>query len=293
MKADDKATILADLRRIFDGHLRKEVGTTEDVLEWEGRVTCAVAVTPDVDRHYGIFQSLGERFVMIRWRRAGGEEDAEQAAIKAMNQDPTALRECLNAAVAALFDEPLPKDVEVPNYLQNQIAALAEFVVRARTHVPRDNYKHLAYMPEAEAPTRLSQQLSQLAKGSARLSRRTVVNEDDFRLVKRVGFDCIPSLRWRVLQDHIDETESLSETIPKATLSYTRENLQTVGLLQKEGEHFQLSPLSTGLLKRAIAGSLNLLSERVKEKEKTNKARAEGRAEPSRRDRLHLVNRHE
>jgi integrase len=48
---------------------------------------------------------------------------------------------------------------------------LAEFVVRARTHVPRDSHKHVIYVPEAEAPTRLSQQLCQLAKESPKGGR--------------------------------------------------------------------------------------------------------------------------
>ena len=83
MPTDKRATILADLRRIFDGHLRKEFGTSEASQEWRGRITLAVATTPDVDSHWMIFQSLGERFVMIRWHRP----DGRKAAIRAMNQD--------------------------------------------------------------------------------------------------------------------------------------------------------------------------------------------------------------
>ena len=231
MKADDKASILADLRRIFDGHLRKEVGTSGESPEWSGRITCAVAVTPDIDRHYSVFQSLGERFVMIRWHRPGGEQEAEKAALMAMNQDPQIVRERLKDAAGALFDGPLPEDIAVPEHVQERIAALAEFVVRARTHVARGSDKRLMYMPEAEAPTRLSQQLCQLARGSARLSRRPTVNEDDISLVFRVGFDCIPSIRWRILQSHINGMDPSDDVIPKATKSYAQEDLASLGLL--------------------------------------------------------------
>ena len=74
--------------------------------------------------------------------------------------------------------------------------ALGEFVVRARTSVSRDSSsdRNLHYMPEAEGSTRLPQQLCQLAKGSARLSRRASVNESDMALVRRVGF-CEQPLR--------------------------------------------------------------------------------------------------
>ena len=57
----------------------KEYGTDEDRKEheWKGRITFAVATTDEVgSRHYSVFQSLGERFVMIRWGRPGGVEAA-------------------------------------------------------------------------------------------------------------------------------------------------------------------------------------------------------------------------
>jgi hypothetical protein len=252
MKQDDRAAVLADLRRIFDGHLCKEVGTSGEPLEWTGRITCAVAVTPDIDRHYSIFQSLGERFVMIRWHRPGGDNDGEQAALSAMKQDPEEVREYLNFAVNELFEDLPTGDVIVPLPIQKQIAALAEFVVRARTHVARDQRKKLIYMPEAEAPTRLAQQLNQLAKGSARLRRSPDVEKEDVVLVRRVGFDCIPSLRARFIRHCIESNES-PEDFRKATLSYVREDLQLLDLLDTS---FRLSARALGTLTRA---GLNLV----------------------------------
>jgi hypothetical protein len=84
------------------------------------------------------------------------------------------------------------------------------------------------------------------------------VNADDFRLVLRVGFDCIPRLRWRVLQARRLRT-SLTSDIPKATLSYVQEDLRLVNLLNQSG---QLSALSNRLLARAGAGSLDIPHER-------------------------------
>ena len=52
MPRERRASILADMRRIFDGDLRKEYGTTEGSREWSGRITFLVAATPDVDLHY-------------------------------------------------------------------------------------------------------------------------------------------------------------------------------------------------------------------------------------------------
>jgi len=83
VKSEDRAMVLADMRSIFDGFLRKEFGTTESSREWRGRITFLVAVTSEIDRFYSVIQSLGDRFLMVRWHRADGVE----AALTAMNQD--------------------------------------------------------------------------------------------------------------------------------------------------------------------------------------------------------------
>ena len=232
MNGDKRASILADMRRIFDGDLRKEYGTTEGSREWTGRITFLVAATPDVDLHYAIFQTLGERFLMVRWHRPGGVE----AAIKAMNQDIPAAKAEMMAAVHALFKR-LPEegaDVSLTEGHQLQLAALADFTVRARTQVPRDRSKEIIYTPEPEAATRLAQQLCQLAKGSALLVGRTAVEGEDFDLVQRVAFDCIPATRRQVL-DHVIQSENSQDpadpNVPPSSLFYCREDLQTLELL--------------------------------------------------------------
>src|SRR6516225_8205002 len=61
-------TVLAQLRRIYDGNYSREFGTDENLedREWTGRLTFIAGATPDIDRHYSIFQLMGERFVRLR-----------------------------------------------------------------------------------------------------------------------------------------------------------------------------------------------------------------------------------
>jgi hypothetical protein len=128
--------------------------------------------------------------------------------------------------------------------LQRCIAALADFVTRARTHVARSGYtKEMLYAPEAEAPTRLSQQLAQLAKGSALVDGRSEVNGDDYTLVKRVAFDCIPTLRRKVIVALI-RGEDLAAITPAATVTYCVQDLQALDVLVER----KLSVLSSELL---------------------------------------------
>jgi len=241
MPTDRRAGILADMRRIYDGRLRKEYGTaaaSTKSREWAGRITFIVAATPDVDSHYSIFQSLGERFVMVRCRRPDGTD----AALAAMRQEGAQARQELAEAVHRLL-QVLPKgEPQSPDAIDRRIAALAEVVVRARTHVPRDGYrKEITYVPEPEAPTRLAQQLFQLAKGSALLDCQAVVTEQDYAMVCRVGMDCIPSARRRILEYFLTGDERLLATLPGSTRTYAEQDLEAVGLVKDVGISADLS----------------------------------------------------
>jgi hypothetical protein len=230
MNRDARGTVLADMRRIYDGRIRGEYGTADNLQEreWKGRITFAVAVTPDVDRHYSMFQSLGERFVMLRWHRPGGVE----AAIEAMNQDRVQAKQELKLAVNTLIKHLPTKEPIVDEKLQRRIAALSEFAVRARTHVPRDGYtKQLIYEPEPEAATRLAQEIVQLTKGSAHLEGRASTSEDDFKIARRAAFDSIPASRRKLIDTILIEKAINPLVMPKSTRAYALEDLACQGLV--------------------------------------------------------------
>jgi hypothetical protein len=248
MNRAHRGSVLADMRRIYDGHLRKEYGTDEgrEAHEWKGRITFAVATTDEVDRHYSVFQTLGERFVMIRWPRPGGVE----AALKAMNQNCDERARDLKDAVHALMGNLEKQSPVLPSDLERRIAHLAEFAVRGRTHIHRNGYsKEIAYVPEPEAATRLSQQLAQLAKGSALVAARNSVEAEDYCLVRRVAFDCIPTARRKVLDALIRAEKIEGSGLPSSTLSYVKEDLRALDLLTGD----QLSEQARSLLAKAGA----------------------------------------
>jgi len=227
MNRTHRGSVLADMRRIYDGHLRKEYGTDDDRREheWKGRITFAVATTDEVDRHYAVFQTLGERFVMIRWGRPGGVE----AALMAMNQNCAARARDLREAIHSMMFGLHTQEPQLSSEMQYSIAALAEFAVRGRTHIHRSGRtKEIEYVPEPEAATRLAQQFAQLAKGSALVRERSEVGDDDYGLVKRVAFDCIPTSRRRLLDALISGEKG---TGAASTLSYAKQELEALELL--------------------------------------------------------------
>ena len=218
MPRPQRGPVLADLRDIYDGYIAKEYGTGER-KEWRGRITFIAGVTPEIDRHYAIYQSLGERFVQVRWKRPGGVE----AALRAMEEESVEARERVRAAVRDLFEPILLQDAH-PNPTLSEpskliIANLAELTVRARTHVSRDGKtREMDYVPDAEASPRLAQQLSQLARGTAMLHGRGEVVGHDIALIRRVALDCIPTARRHVLTFLISRrTPTFSDEIIDAT----------------------------------------------------------------------------
>lgn len=248
MPTDRRAGILADMRRIYDGSLRKEFGTAAGkpkAREWKGRITFLVAATPDVDRHYSIFQSLGERFVMVRCSRPNGTA----AALSAIRQDPVKSRSQLRNAVRNLFTGLPSVDPYLTNPIADKLSALAEFIVCARTHVPRDGHKkEIRYIPEPEAPTRLAQQLAQLSKGSALLDYRDTVAASDYKIVRRVAMDCIPAVRRRILEFLMSGDESKLVDLPRTTRSYAEAELEALGLICNRGNSADLSLKALGLV---------------------------------------------
>jgi len=51
MNSEDRGSVFASLRKIYDGKLTKEFGTSEKGEAWEGRITVVVGTTPEIDRY--------------------------------------------------------------------------------------------------------------------------------------------------------------------------------------------------------------------------------------------------
>lgn len=229
---EPRRDIFAQFRCIYDGKLRREFGIDGLKNEWRGRITLGAAVTPVFDRHSAAFGALGDRFLLVRWKRIGGVE----AGIKAMDQDQAAKDSAMQSAVHTLFE--VMKSAPEPRLdavRKRRIAAVGEIVALSRIAIEREHNDELLYEPEAEGAARLSQQLCQLARGSARLDGRDAVNDDDLRIVHRVAWDTLPPLRAKVLRAVLSGKSPKALGIGDTTLWRVCGDLQHVRLLAKDG----------------------------------------------------------
>jgi len=159
-----------------------------------------VAVTPEVDRYGKMFGALGDRFLRVRWTRAGGV-GAMKAAAKQDRLTTESLKTATHLLMAPYIDRGGACEVPtIPDEMLDCIGNLSEFVCIARTYVHRDN-KEIDSEPSPESNTRLPQQLCQVARGWTALMGERVVGEEGFALVNRVAMDCLPPMRRHVLDN--------------------------------------------------------------------------------------------
>ncbi len=246
-----RPVILAQLRRIYDGHFSREFGTGENLSEstWKGRLTLLAGVTPDVDKHYTLFQSLGERFVRVRWPRAGGVSVGLRA-LRQQSSVATQLRAAVRDVLWPILSQKAIAAPEIAPVFESSVAHLGEFVALARAHVSRTRERHdLDAEPAPEGNTRLPQQLAQIGRGWAVVERSARVTEEGMRLIRRAAFDCIPPLRRAALQCLIAGRSPYSAELPSVLINRALQDLELVGLVEKpKNGNAELSPLAAELL---------------------------------------------
>jgi len=233
MRREKRGAILSQLREIHDGEFKRNFGTGEEKV-WRGRVTIIAAVTPVIDRHYTIFNVLGERFLQIRWHRPDSEEAGEWA-IRQQGQEE-AIHANVRKAVDQLFANSAKKAPILSKKQRIRIACVAELVALGRTHVDRGSYgaREIEYVPEPEANTRISKGLAALAKGIAALNRHRKVGEADLQDVFRVAFDCLPEVRRKILLAAIAGQDLQSVALPRTVRDRAAEELEALEILTND-----------------------------------------------------------
>lgn len=260
LRDDDKRQIAGQLRRVFDGHLDKDVGSLKAKLTWTGKVTAIAAITEEGERQWGLMRALGERFLTVRiWRG-----DALKSAMKAMKGNhAVVIKDKLSSLVKAVVSS---NTLKAPsNILHNpdQIVALAEVLSIMRAHVIRDSRgsREIIHIPEPEAPTRIAYSLAQIAFAHAALFRQPEVKEHSLRIVKRLVLDSIMPSRRFILDcfrkgERIQTVADLHKTLrrPRTSIEWQLEELCALEVLENAAGNslaYQITPKFLTLLEDA------------------------------------------
>lgn len=197
MARDERQSIFAQLREIYDGRFDKAWGTGREI-HWEGRLGFLAGVTPIIDRHHAALSVLGERFTLLRPITANREQLARQALEIADHTEQ--MRSELAHAMQNFLASRQDRVPFVSAEIRDSLARVADFVTRARSGVVRDGrQRDIDYAPEPEAPTRFAKVMYSLASGIAVAHDNDEVGSRELTLVLRVALDCLPVIRRRVI----------------------------------------------------------------------------------------------
>lgn len=230
---EKRDTIVGQMRRIYDGSFSKDVGNKEEKISWEGKVSCLAAVTPTIENYWSINRSLGERFMYLRWR-SGDPRITAQYAKKQVGKE-LYIRSEFKRLVEQYVSMPEMKKVEVDPEEDLGLDGLAEIVSRLRVTAHREaqgSKRVLMGLDEPELPTRIAKALTMIARGSATLDRRAVIDFYDIQLAKRMAIDTIPRTRRKLLEPLFNNMH-YEQTIEELKLKTGYQNIQIQRVLEE------------------------------------------------------------
>lgn len=203
MQKDARAEIFSQLREIWDGRMKKNFGNGK-IATWEGKVSVLAASTQAVDLNQQQFTHLGERFINYRIIMP----DRKEVAMRSLNNDDKQsemskeIRNAMFAFMKGIDFESKDKYISVPKEFQTQLVNLANFSTMARSAVIREfgMKKEVIFVPAAEMPTRIAQQLNVLGTGLALVNGGKLI-EGDMEILYKAALDSIPQTNKIVITE--------------------------------------------------------------------------------------------
>lgn len=250
MRSESRQEIFGQLREIADGYLSKTFGTGKRV-EWNGKLGIITGVTAIIDEHHGHNEILGARCLYCRVSNENPKAMAERA--RKMAGKEIRMREQLQEVTKQFleqFKEPKIENIRISEEIEKKLISLACFVAQGRTGISRDRMsKTVEYIPEAEGPARLTKQLWVVGAGIATIQGKDELDNDVYRILKRIAMNSLPKHREIILKKMWDTTimssvwetsKSISKLVnaPTETVKRYCEDLWMLNLLFRkiEGE---------------------------------------------------------
>src|SRR3990167_5877533 len=238
---DAQMEIISQLREIWDGKLVKVFGNGK-TMRWEGKVSLLCASTQMVDLFQQRFTSLGERFLNYRIIMPEGKDAGRRALRNRARQNEMEweiqkaffaffkwIKEQKSSALPALSED-----------INQSLIDLAELVVKARSGVIREySYRQeIVFVPAAELPTRILQQLAGLTAASMILNGG-VLKDEDLKMTFKTALDSIPQTNYMVLHQLAQGVNQTTKEIaialgyPTSPIHRYLENLSMHGLCRR------------------------------------------------------------
>lgn len=274
MRADDRGSVMAQLREVKDGNLSGEYGNGVSSL-WAGRMGLVAAVTDQIEEAIADSAKFGDRYVYYRMDPIDPEKAIERMLVN-RTRDTSEIIARAHGSLAALSEgavEAFGRYGPVPpatlTATGGRINALSILATRLRTPVVRDPYRReITAVYPAESPTRQVAQLTSLASGLM-ATRGGEWSDDDFPLLRKLALGSAPVVKLRVVEAMLSGPLATGEvsaalSLPKSAIRYPLDDLYVAGILRRkdpakgvdgevaDGSYvYSLAPETVALMQRA------------------------------------------
>jgi len=237
------------LRSIKDGTISSDFGTPEGYICQDVSFDWIIAVTPAIESVRQIESLLGERYVDLHWIPGNREEMAYKAALN--NPRLPEIREQLSIDICSLLartkEVSQKQTAELSEKEKRLIAKYADIAALCRSPIQKDAKGNLLAIPKPEIGTSLAQDFSRLTLGLRLLG---ITEWKPY--IERLAWDCIPSVRAKILRALYHQPKSANEIyertrIPRSTIYYHLSDLRFLGVVKDEPPELEYENSRTNL----------------------------------------------
>jgi len=218
LRFEQRADMMASLRRIYDGEYTRVVGAEGGkTLTWRGKAGAIFGGTQAYDSHHAVSGTLGDRFLLFRVETMA-DEQLSKCRLQT-GDNARLMRQALARAAAGVFaalPDPLPERTNMTDAEYKSLSNVILKVIRLRAGVVRDGYRReIEAVHDPEGPARLSIALQQLFSGLVLVG---VPRTEAASLVERVAYDSAPQQRLRALNALTDDWQTTRDVAAKISL---------------------------------------------------------------------------
>lgn len=244
MRSEKKEQILAQMREVFDGQLKKESGNGVS-QEWRGKINWIGCVTDVIYSVGGESAAMGRRSMVFELPPLTDGERLEMGrAANKIRHNIGSIREELQNAVKEFVDykiENLPEVLpEISKEMEEDLLQISSFVTRVRTGVDRDWRNTLQLVYESEGLTRFNSQLTKTIEIMLYVSGKTEVDDTYRNFAFKIGIDSIPKQRriaLTILAEYAAATAkgvAVKSGMPTETMRMAMEELNALRIVDRK-----------------------------------------------------------
>lgn len=248
---ESRATILGQLRMVYDGEMTKFSGNQSEPITWKGALGILAGSTPSIYGHFEEVADMGERFIYYRMK----PYDIEKATRRSLNR--TMYGKELDTTLSSLYEGYIKEvttsidtvpPISVAVY--ERIVTISMFAANLRTPTHYDKFqKAIDKVPVSEMPMRIALQLCAVARGLSVLHHYDTgdwdLGEEDIQHIEWCAYSLANEERRACLKviasipfSNAIRSQTIADKIGLNTTitSISLQHLAAIGVLERSGD---------------------------------------------------------